>query len=118
MGKPFVDRVYENLVIGVRKEYRMPSVEFAFKDGHICLEQYGKALAAYRRLCDRLGVEDEDDDVEDIFHTFSQIQREIAYRMFHYGAEFGLTGERYTGVLPRIPTNEEMLEAIICGEEP
>ena len=118
MEKPFVDLVYDTLVVGVRKEYRMPGVEYAFDDGYVCLELYGKALDAYRRLCDRLGVEDEDDDVEEIFSAFLEIDREIAYRMYRYGAEFGLNGERYTGVLPHIPTKEEILDAIMRGEKP
>lgn len=118
MEKQFIDRVYETLVLGVLEEYRVPGVEHVFSEGHVCLEHYGRALAAYQRLCDRLGVLEVDDDVEEIFDAFFSIRDEIGYRMYRYGAQFGLNGERFTGVLPRIPTENEILEALMRGDRP
>ena len=45
-------------------------------------------LEAYQRLCERLGVQDEDDDVEIIINSLLNIQRETAYHMYYYGAKF------------------------------
>ena len=56
----------------------------------ICLKRYGDVLDAYQRLCVRLGTQDEDEDVETIIHAFMDIEKELCYRMYRYGAQFGM----------------------------
>lgn len=46
-------------------------------------------MDAYDRLRDRLGVLDEDSDLECIIHAFEDIQKELCLRMYCYGARFG-----------------------------
>lgn len=69
----------------------MPGVENAFENDSFCLTEYGKILDAYSRLCLRLGVEDQDDaDVEAIIHSSMLIQEDLCYRMYRYGALYGM----------------------------
>lgn len=53
------------------------------------MEQYCRIRDAYDHLCERLGVEDEDLDVETIIQCYMQIEEYIGLRMFEYGARFG-----------------------------
>ncbi len=64
-----------------------------FSEGSLCMEWYHQMLAAYSRLCARLGVEEwNDSDVEDIIHLLMNIERHIALKMFNYGVYFGSLG--------------------------
>lgn len=85
-----MERAYETMACDVLEAYQMPGVEDAFAPGSYCMDLYAKALDAYARLCNRLGVKDEDNDVEIIFYSFLQIQKELCYRMYRYGAQFGM----------------------------
>lgn len=64
-----------------------PGVENAFAPGSICEKSYSDMLDAYGRLCARLGVQDEDKDVEVIINSLQTITEELCYRMFTYGAK-------------------------------
>ena len=99
MEPKFIDRVYETLVQDVVEIYRVPGVDPLFEVGQPCLALYSQALDAYQNLCRRLGKTDEDEDVETIFHAFLQMEKEIGYRMYEYGARFGMDGERFSGIL-------------------
>ena len=90
MRKDFMEWAYETLVCGVEDGYQMPGVACAFSDNAYCLKRYAVALDAYERLCQRLGVQDEDEDVEIIIRAFMDIERELCFRMYRYGAEFGM----------------------------
>lgn len=79
------ERVYEAMTCHVSEEYRIPGVEDAFADNGICMQKYRQMRDAYDRLCERLGVEDEDTDVECIIQCYMEIQRELCKRMFLYG---------------------------------
>lgn len=92
MEREIAQRVYETLAIGVLPQYRMPGVSFAFEEGSFCMQRYGDMLAAYGRLCQRLGVIDTDDDVEVIISALLDIQDELCIQMFLYGAEFSEQG--------------------------
>lgn len=82
---------YETMVCHLKKEYQMPGVEDAFGEGMFCLEEYGKILDAYSNLCRRLGVENQNDyDIETIISSFFLIQEELCYRMYRYGALYGM----------------------------
>lgn len=67
----------------------IPGVENAFADGAVCDRCYSEMLDAYARLRDRLGVQDEDADVEIIINALRTITDELCYRMFSYGAQLG-----------------------------
>ena len=52
---------------------------------------YSNASDAYMRLCQRLGVEDEDEDVEIIFDSFMNITKILCLKMFFYGSTLSPT---------------------------
>ena len=80
---------YESMACFAKDWYRMPGVENAFEEGSFCAMCYHDIWEAYGRLRDRLGVEDEDKDVEIIISVMEDVQRELCCRMYHYGAMFG-----------------------------
>ena len=90
MQQSFMERVYESMTDEISDEYMVPGVEYAVEEGSYCMNLYGEAYDAYRRLRLRLNAGEYDPDVEIIFHSFSQIQEELCYRMYRYGAQFGL----------------------------
>ncbi len=66
-----------------------PKVKNIFEDGMPCEKWYGEMLDAYLRICNRLGVpNEEDEDVEIIITCLRRIEREIAYQRLRYGAQF------------------------------
>lgn len=89
MDEDLAERIYQTVVVGLLPEYRVPGVEFAFEEGSFCMTRYGEMLNAYERLCDRLGVVDEDEDVEVIISALLDIQSELCHQMYRYGAQFG-----------------------------
>ena len=78
--------VYESLI----GESLIPisGVPNAFEVGGFCETRYGEMLEAYRRIRDRLGVIDEDADVEIIIDALLDIQRELCLRMFEVSRVF------------------------------
>lgn len=54
----------------------------AFEQGRYCAERYQEMLDAYERLRERLGVTDEDEDVEIIIDSLLAIQRKLCREMF------------------------------------
>lgn len=68
----------------------IPGVEHAFAAGGKCEKLYAQVYDAQRRLEDRLGVEPYDKDVECIIRCMTAIQEELCYRMYYYGAKFGM----------------------------
>ena len=54
----------------------------AFEPGSFCEGKYQEMLDAYERLRDRLGIVDEDADVEVIIDSLLAIQRELCLKMF------------------------------------
>ena len=73
--------VYESLIGELVDPIK--GVPNAFESGSDCEEQYREMLAAYERLRDRLGVVDEDADVEQIIDSLLSIQRTLCIEMFH-----------------------------------
>ena len=61
-------------------------IENEFEEGKTCSEAYKQVYAANRRLCERLGV-DEDTDVEMIIDSMFAITRAVGEKMFEYGVE-------------------------------
>ena len=62
-------------------------IENEFEEGKPCSEAYKQVYAANRRLCERLGV-DEDPDVEMIIDSMFEITRTVGEKMFEYGAVY------------------------------
>ena len=62
-------------------------IENEFEEGKPCSEAYKQVYAANRRLCERLGV-DEDPDVEMIIDSMFAITRTVGEKMFEYGAVY------------------------------
>ena len=80
---------FQSMACFVKEEFRMPGVENAFAQGTKCAGYYREIWDAYARLRDRLGVKDEDTDIEMMIYAFEEVQQELCYRMYHYGAIFG-----------------------------
>ena len=87
-----VENVYE-AVLGVyadEGDYVIQNVRIQneFEEGKPCREAYKRVYESNRRLCERLGV-DEDPDVESIINYMFDITRTVAEKMFAYGAALG-----------------------------
>ena len=91
MKMEFWEQVYESMTCHVLEEFRVEGVEDAFADNSFCMQKYKQMREAYDRLCERLGVIDEDADVECMIHCYMEIQRELCKRMFLYGQKAGFT---------------------------
>jgi hypothetical protein len=61
-------------------------VENEFADGKPCAALYQEVFNANRRLCDRLGV-DEDKDIEHLINNMQDIAKILAMKMFDYGIQ-------------------------------
>ena len=92
-----VENVYE-AVLGAyadEADYVIQNVRIQneFEEGKTCCEAYKRVYDANRRLCERLGV-DEDPDVEMIIDDMLDITRIVAQRMFQYGAVYEKNDEQ------------------------
>lgn len=76
----FAELVYESLIGELVDPVRY--VPNAFAPGTFCEARYREMLDAYERLRDRLGVVDEDEDVEIIIDSLLAIQRKLCVEMF------------------------------------
>jgi hypothetical protein len=85
MKKYTIEDVYDTLCGEVHGEYAVPGVENAYADGGECDRLYNEMSQAYERLRDRLGVVDEDTDVEIIINNLLRIQYILCEKMFRCG---------------------------------
>ena len=76
----FVELVYESLIGELVEPIKY--VPNAFEPGSYCSARYQEMLDAYERLRGRLGVADEDADVEIIINSLLSIQRRLCLEMF------------------------------------
>ena len=90
MNDLWVELVYDSLQGHLVNP--LPGVENAFAQGSECEQLYGNMLAAYERLCERLGAGEDDGDVEIIIHSLLQIQKIVGMKMYSYGVQFGKLG--------------------------
>lgn len=89
MEKMLMEAVHDTLG-GIRiPRERISGVEDLFVPGGECDRLYTQMLDAYERLRIRLGVEEEDLDVENIISSLMRIEGCLSRRMYHYGALFG-----------------------------
>ena len=72
--------VYESLIGELIDPIK--DVPNAFEPGSYCETRYRQVLEAYERLRGRLGVTDEDPDVEIIIDSLLEIQRKLCVEMF------------------------------------
>ena len=72
--------VYESLIGELIDP--IEDVPNAFEPGSYCETRYRQVLEAYERLRGRLGVTDEDPDVEIIIDSLLEIQRKLCMEMF------------------------------------
>ena len=93
MEDKFIEDVYETLQGETNPAFMVPGVENAFDKGKKCAILYKAVYDAERRLEKRLNVEPYDDDVEKIIKALLGIQKELCFKMYRYGAQFGLRND-------------------------
>lgn len=76
-------------------------IESEFEDGKYCQEKYQEVYDASRRLCERLGV-DADDDIEKIIASLLDMQRYLCCKMYDYGCMFGAAASGRRNKLHRV----------------
>ena len=85
MERSMADRVYDTLKGQGSRDEWVPEVENLFSPGSECESNYFRMLDAYERLCTRLGVVDEDADVEIIINCFLNMEHRISHAMYECG---------------------------------
>ncbi len=88
MYDDFAVDVYNSLNGYYKEEYMVSGVESIFEEGMECMQLYTDMLAAYERLRNRLGVIDEDRDVEEMITALLCICEKVGLQMYHYGKIF------------------------------
>lgn len=78
------EMVYESL-LGERLS-PVPGIANEFAPGSICDQHYENVQKAYQRLRIKLGIENEDRDIEIMLQELSSIQRILCLKMYRYGA--------------------------------
>ncbi len=76
------DWVYETMLGLLEPEAMLPGIENAFFGGSFCAREYETMRSAYLRLCQRLGVADEDGDLNCMIESLENIQRELCRRIW------------------------------------
>ncbi len=61
-----------------------------YDENSLCEKKYEEIFKANQKLCERLGVVEEDDDVECIINNFFDITKHLCLKMYDYGALFGM----------------------------
>lgn len=89
MEETFTEQVFNTLNGYYISDYNVPGVKNAFAAGQPCLRLYCDAMNAYQRLCSRLGVGEEDGDLEIMVNAFADISKILCLKMYYYGALFG-----------------------------
>ncbi len=82
------DAVYSTMIGTMRREYRVPGIENAFAEGGKCDREYTMMVAARERICQQLGLEDPNEDLEIMVGCLEAIQEELCRRMYALGRFF------------------------------
>ena len=72
----------------MEEDYCVVDIENLCEEGSACDCAYSQMLDAYARLRERLGVENEDADVEQIIDALRKIEKIVSMKMFEYGMQF------------------------------
>ena len=88
MQETFADLVYYTLSGDMHGVYAVPGVEDAFAEGSECFQLYEELGVVRDRLQARMGLQDEDEDVERIISILESVQRILGLKMFYYGQTF------------------------------
>ncbi|MBE6917704.1 MAG: hypothetical protein E7470_07400 [Ruminococcaceae bacterium] len=83
-----IESIYLTLIGQMEEAFCVAGVENLFEEGRECDCAYNQMLDAYARLRDRLGVENEDADVEQIIDALRKIEKIISMKMLEYGMQF------------------------------
>ena len=83
-----IESIYLTLIGQMEEAFCVAGVENLFEEGSECERAYSEMLEAYACLRNRLGVENEDADVEMIINSLLKIERLVAIKMFEYGMNF------------------------------
>lgn len=89
MGETFADLVYDTLCGDLHGQYAVPGVADAFAEGSPCDQLYDQLGEIRDRLQARMGLPEEDEDVERIIAILEKVQRILSIEMFRYGQKFG-----------------------------
>ena len=92
------EQVYQTLCGEMETWAQVPGVENLFEEGKLCHARYETIYAAYQKICGRLGVKNEDADLESIINAFMDIEHELCIKMYEYGVRFGKEGNETTGI--------------------
>lgn len=88
-GPPDIgETVYDSLLGQLIPACQLPWVESIFLPENPCYEEYCKMEDAYTRLRERLGVTQEDADVEIIINALLAHGKILALEMFRCGREY------------------------------
>ena len=90
MQESFIELVYLTIQGQLIPKYMIADVEDIFTKDGIGLALYTNARDAYLRVCDRLGAKDYDPDLDVIINSMEDLAKEMAFRMYRYGAKFGV----------------------------
>ena len=90
MSNKQIEDVYYTLIGVMNEAYCVEGVENLFAGESECACAYSRMLGAYGRLRDRLGVENEDTDVETIISSLLDIEKTVSIKMFEYGMRFAM----------------------------
>jgi hypothetical protein len=95
MNNQLIDKIYDLLTGECSPTANDPVVENMFAEGRTCEELYNDVYEANLRLCERLGVQ-EDEDIELIVTSLLRISKLLGKKMFQYGAKYqsGQLGEK------------------------
>ena len=87
MNTKFAETVYDLLTGECSPQMGDPVIENMFAEGRTCEQLYNDVYDANLRLCERLGVQ-EDQDVELIINSLLHISRLLGKKMFLYGVKY------------------------------
>ena len=79
------EQVYATLLKSLEEESELSWVTPIFVPGHPCFDAYCNMQAAYDRMRQRLGITDEDEDVERIIDSLLHHGKLLTLEMFRYG---------------------------------
>ena len=89
MDRKLLDDIYRSLVGFYIPEAAVPGVPDLFAPGSFCDREYAKMRDAYGRVCARLGVDVDDEDLICMVEAMEAIQERLCKEMFLLGMEFG-----------------------------